>query len=61
MGQSNPPRHGQRPKPSSVLKSFGDIGIPALAAAAHVNTRRPKETAKAQDVPWLLRKEKFID
>lgn len=61
MGQSTPPRHGQRPKPASVLKPFGDIGIPALAAAAHAAARQPKKAPPTHDVPWLLRKEKFVD
>ena len=61
MGQSSPPRHVQHPPTASVIKPFGDIGIPALAAAAHVNARRPKEITKARDIPHILRKDRFYD
>lgn len=61
MGQSLPPRPVNRPRPAQVLKPFGDIGIPALAAAATMATRRPKEIAAPRDVPAILRKDRFHD
>lgn len=61
MGQSLPPRPAQRPQPAQVLKPFGDIGIPALAAATQVAQRRPKENAGPRDIPAILRKDRFHD
>ncbi|MGL4496335.1 MAG: hypothetical protein ACRCXM_05120 [Beijerinckiaceae bacterium] len=65
MGQSTPPRPHREPKPAAVIKPFGDIGIPALAAAAQFNARRAKEVKAAReetrDIPWMPRQEKLFD